>query len=300
MCFHLHADFISTLSSNANKELAIEQALESLKERWREQKIEMAEYKSVYFKVRSTEDLFTALEDDQVAISTIKASPFFMAFEEDILCWEKILAHISEVIELVLAVQRCWMYLESIFMTSEDIRKQLPTESMLFDEVNKSFKSITSSMANDSNAKRATHQDGMLELLNGMDSKLDRIQKSLDQYLETKRMYFPRFYFLSNDDLLEILGHQKDPDQVQKHIKKCYEGIQNLTLIPAGARGNPTIEAIGMNSPDGEQVPFPSFVVVDGPVEGWLKLIEAKMVYCLQKIFPNCLAGSFRFVSFRF
>ena len=55
---------------------------------------------------------------------------------------------------------------------------------------------------------------GLLDTLNDMNLKLEEIQKSLDMYLETKRQIFPRFYFLSNDDLLEILGQSKNPEAV--------------------------------------------------------------------------------------
>lgn len=70
----------------------------------------------------------------------------------------------------------------------------------------------------------------MPEKLSEMSVKLEEIQKALDMYLETKRQIFPRLYFLSNDDLVEILGQSQNPKAVQPHLKKCFDNIKSLHL----------------------------------------------------------------------
>lgn len=64
-------------------------------------------------------------------------------------------------------------------------------------------------------AHKAICKPGLLDTFNNLDKTLEKIQKSLDNYLELKRQQFPRFYFLSNENLLDILGQAKDPRNVQ-------------------------------------------------------------------------------------
>lgn len=104
------------------------------------------------------------------------------------------------------------------------------------------------------NAMRCATGHGVLDNLQQNNQSLEKIQRCLEDYLETKRLIFPRFYFLSNVELLDILAQSKNPDAVQPHLDKLFGNISNLDIrqLP---RQPPTIFA--MTSAEGEMMNMP-------------------------------------------
>eukprot|EP00064_Thunnus_orientalis_P006207 superscaffoldBa00000637_g6223 len=315
-----YADKICEISGAASKELSIEQGLEDITKTWEETFLDITPHKDEgHYRLRGTEEVFQALEDNQVLLSTMKASRFVKAFEREVDCWERRLSLVLEVIEAILTVQRQWIYLENIFQ-GKDIREQLPHECKEFQDVSASWKTIMGRLNENNNALQGTHHPGLLEKLSEMSAKLEEIQKALDMYLETKRQIFPRFYFLSNDDVLEILGQSQNPEAMQPHLKKCFDNIKSLRTDKAGnldkynqnQKNNPrrtytqwlgaTLllrDAAGMFSADGEYIEFFRIVQLDKPVEVWLCDIENIMRVTLKIRLSECLASLKRITGHR-
>lgn len=101
---------------------------------------------------------------------------------------------------------------------------------------------------------------------------LEQIMKGLNDYLAQKCLLFPRFFFLSNDELLSILSQTKNPLAVQPHMNKCFEGIYNLQF-------ESDLKITAMRSAQDEVVKFTQIIdpesgVRKGNVELWLKDVE--------------------------
>ena len=125
----------------------------------------------------------------------------------------------------------------------------------------------------------------MLETFKGMIEKLDGIQERLFSYLDKKRTLFPRFYFLSEESLIEVLSEARDATKIQKYIKILFEGMKSLTFDT-----NDVI--IGMNSSEGEHMKFEQPIATrphQGLVEAWILIVEETMVFEVRKSVENSL-----------
>eukprot|EP01107_Rhizomastix_libera_P003543 TRINITY_DN1618_c0_g1_i1.p1 TRINITY_DN1618_c0_g1~~TRINITY_DN1618_c0_g1_i1.p1 ORF type:complete len:3854 (-),score=1122.51 TRINITY_DN1618_c0_g1_i1:31-10566(-) len=292
-----YTELIANISISATKEMAIENGLKDIASKWEELRFEMAPHKECNtYRISGCDDIFQVLEDNKVNLADMKSSRYFFAFEQQVEYWEKTLSRVLEIVELLLTVQRLWLYLESIFVGSDDIRRQLPAESATFDKVNVGWKSLMDVTNKDPVALKTCLSDGIYDNLLDMEQKLEKVQHSLDQYLESKRRSFPRFYFLSDHDLLEVLGQAKDPNAVQRHLHNCFDNINALEFVTQGkSEGRRKVEAVKMISQEGEEVPFLQPVPCDGGVEIWLRNVEEMMVKTLNRELAIAVSGVEKF-----
>lgn len=280
-----HLEQLMNVTDKATKEMKIERAILKMKDEWKDIKFVCAPYKDTgTYILSSVEDVETLLDDHLIKTQAIKLSPNIANFEEELTAWEMRLRNLLEILEDWLKVQMGWMYLEPIF-TSGDIQQQIPEESRrynvvdriwieLMDTVNRTPLSIdVGEIANiNLNLKKAL-------------SLLEAIQKGLNAYLEKKRLYFPRFFFLSNDEMLEILSETKDPSRVQPHLKKCFEGIATLEF-------SDDLEIVKMRSSEGEEVELDEIISTSkarGQVEKWLLELERSMRKSVQRQAQNAI-----------
>ena len=279
---------IEEVSVVATQEYALETALDRMKREWEPLKLEVAPYKETgTYVLRAMDDILQLLDDQIVKTQAMRGSPFIGPFELRCTEWEQRLMYLQETLDEWISCQKVWLYLEPIF-GSEDIMRQMPTEGRRFAAVDGMWRKVMKGAHASPEALRVGENEKLLAQFQDANKWLDLIQKGLNDYLETKRLLFPRFFFLSNDELLEILSQTKNPLAVQPHLGKCFEGISRLTFSDKGA-------ITEMISPEAETVRLlapidPNEGNRKGNVEVWLCDVESEMIKTLRAVFADAIA----------
>ncbi|XP_051667332.1 dynein axonemal heavy chain 1 [Manacus candei] len=265
-----HIESILKVAETASKEYAIENSLNKIESEWKSVVFGVMLYKETKtYILKSTDDISQLLDDHIVLVQSMSFSPFKKPFEERMNEWENKLKMTQDVLEEWLNCQRSWLYLEPIF-SSEDIKRQLPVESKRYQTVDKDWRKIMKNANENPEVISLCPDPVLLEKLQNANKLLELVQKGLSEYLETKRAAFPRFYFLSDDELLEILSQTKDPTAVQPHLHKCFENIAQLKF-------QEDLQITHMYSADGEEVKLFTPIHPSENVEDWLLEVEKSM-----------------------
>ena len=265
-----HLKDLAAVSDVAGKEYSIEQALERMRDEWLGLSFEIVPYRdTATYIMRGSDEIAQLLDDHIVMTQSMSFSPYKKPFEEEISKWETRLHLVQDIMDEWLACQRQWLYLQPIF-SSDDINRQMPAEAKRYATMDRMWRHVMGNAFDNPKVFSVCDIKNVYQTFQECNRLLDNVQKGLSDYLETKRSAFPRFYFLSNDELLEILSQTREPRAVQPHLRKCFENIASLEF-----QANNAMTA--MHSAEGESVPFVEEVMAVGNVEHWLLEVERVM-----------------------
>ncbi|NXJ83957.1 DYH17 protein, partial [Trogon melanurus] len=312
---HKFEDEVRDIVDKAMKELGMEKVLSTLDTTWAMMEFEHSPHaRTGTMLLKSDEVLIETLEDNQVQLQNLMTSKYLAFFLQKVSSWQQKLSTADSVISIWFEVQRTWSHLESIFIGSEDIRSQLPEASKHFDAIDQDFKvrnlslprprdlaaglggaeaffllqEMMADAVTTPNVIEATNKPGLYNKLEVLQKRLALCEKALAEYLETKRLAFPRFYFVSSADLLDILSNGNEPVEVSRHLPKLFDSLAKLQFKTSSDK-KPLKVALGMFSNDEEYVPLDADCHLSGQVEVWLNRVLASMRSTLRHLIPEAL-----------
>lgn len=270
---------VRDILSVASGENVLEALLGGVKEHWGKFELELVRYQSKCNLIKGWDDLFTKLDEDMSNLSSMKISQYYKTFEEEIQQWDEKLQKVKLTMDTWIDVQKRWVYLEGIFMGSSDIKEMLSNEYTRFKGIDAEFTSLMKKVSAKPNMIEIMNIPGLHKTLERLSELLANVQKALGDYLETQRSAFARFYFVGDEDLLEIIGNSKDVAIVQRHFTKMYAGITSLKAEKVD--GNELV--LKMTSREGEIVDFkkPVNITEDSKINVWLTKVDNEMRFCL-------------------
>ena len=263
--------------NQASGELVLESYIKKSKEKWNDYDLEMIKYKEKCKLIKGWDDMFTLLDEDINSFQSMSNSPYYNLFKDDIEPWKDKLENIRLLFNEWVDVQRKWVYLEGIFFGSADIKNELPADYNKFQAIDNEFTSLMKRVANKPYVLEVISIPSIKSILEEkLKTALERIQKALYNFLEKQRQNFARFYFIGDEDLLEIIGNSKDVNKITRHFNKMFAGMNSLICEDGD-------ELKGMVSREFEEVFFEKNVKIsdDPVVYQWLRKVQEQMHFTL-------------------
>uniref|UniRef100_A0A5K4FDN9 Cytoplasmic dynein 2 heavy chain 1 n=1 Tax=Schistosoma mansoni TaxID=6183 RepID=A0A5K4FDN9_SCHMA len=297
------SDTLKSLSQRAQAEIVVREALQELDLWGSGTTFTLTEYidssGQIVYLVKDWKEIVSQVGDNLALLASLQDSPYIDNFLDRSNAWVQRLTDLDYCLTRFQLVQRKWVYLEPIMS-----RGALPKETARYAQIDEEFRKLIGYLKVDNRVislVSGMKGKALKDTLNNLQEQLARCQRALNEYLEEKRNRFSRFYFLGDDDLLEILSQSTNSNIIQSHLKKLFQGIHTVQFKDHHQHHHPnnehlkmdqnklstTIVAIG--SFEGEVIHLNNSIQLTNEIECCLEKLTNEMKVTLNKLLIQCL-----------
>ena len=263
---------VEEITDQAVKEAQMETVLARLTATWEKVKWVNEDLGDGVTTVKLHEDDVEVLENDQMAVQAMVGSRYRASFEEEITGWQTKLTAVADVVGLLGDVGRIWKYLAPLFLHSAEVKTALPDAATQFGAIDTVVRQVFAQAVKDEWVVAACNRDGVQSTLEEQQSGLEVCRKALMSFLDEKRRIFPRFFFVSEADLLHLLSNGDNPSAIMRHVSKVMLATKDLVLADGQGGGRPSatefVAGVGK-----ETVSFRTPVPLTGKAEAYLAAV---------------------------
>ncbi|EGW31386.1 cytoplasmic dynein heavy chain [Spathaspora passalidarum NRRL Y-27907] len=282
----LNLQVINEMLEQANNERTIEENLTKINTEWSTITFELFNYENKCRLVKNWDKLFDQCNNDINALSSMKNSPYFGSFEREISELEKKLNNLFMILDTWIDVQRQWVYLDGVFGNSNnDIKSLLPIETTRFTNITYELQNLMKRIYKFNLVIDIVLIGDIQTIMNKFLESLTKVRRLLTDYLEKQRELFPRFYFVGNEDLLEIIGGSNDITRINRHFKKMFAGIECVEYA------NESSSIVSVQSEEGEKLELnkPVSLIKFPRLNEWLNELELETRLTLAQLVKDKL-----------
>ncbi|KAL8453544.1 hypothetical protein Emed_000821 [Eimeria media] len=247
------SQIIESIGSSALREFRIKACFQRMRAAWRALQMELVSLHpgdTRYRILRGFDMVRSLMEEHQTSVQSLQASRLVGGIELQAREWIRKLSDIENLCTLLENFQTSWIYLMPIFEYPE-MQRELSKEAHGLEAISTFWaEEIVSRLDENASLLDLAELEELPQKLDASCKEMAAILRSLNDFLDKKRLAFPRFFFLSNEELVRLLAGASNPQALIPHFQKCFEGIHSVHLSQDSGK------ALAIQSYDGEILPL--------------------------------------------
>ena len=219
---------INNIIELAQKEYVIEKVLNNIDNHWLHINLQYKEHDTGMILVNDWDLAVRQCSEDLSELLSMKNSTYFKLHRNRCTVLTEKLSLLSVILSTWSDIQFKWLSMFDIFGSNSKIKELLPQEGSRFHYISTDMKNLLKRVPSLSHLIDISSIPNFHMSLSKILNALISIRNSLNDFLESYREQYPRFYFLGNDELLRILGSTNSIETVSRYMQKMFGSISTI------------------------------------------------------------------------